>query len=133
VAIIKKKLLRVGTPKQLQTSLYGRQVEVSLRSATLDGSGRVPITQALMNDLAVEISAMEGVGDVSVAENRLYISMDEPDEVTPSVIRCLVLRGLDITKVAEVEYSLERAYLDLVARADGRAIESKTERRGVAA
>ena len=134
VAIIKKKLLRVGTPKQLQTSLYGRQVEVCLRSVTVDGStGRVDISQEQMNDLAVDISAMEGVGDLSVVENRLYISMDEPEEITPSIVRCLVLKGFDVTRVAEVEHSLERAYLDLIARADGRAIDGKGNRRGAAA
>ncbi len=114
VAIIKKRLLRVGTPRQLQTSLYGRQVEVCLGST--EGEG--PLTLHTMNDLAVEISAIAGVGDVSVVENRLYISMEEPEHVTPPVVRFLVMKGMDITRVAEVEHSLERAYLDLVSRPD---------------
>ena len=36
----------------------------------------------------------------------------------PDIVRMLVLQGADVIRVAEVEHSLERAYLDLVARQD---------------
>ena len=70
-----------------------------------------------MNDLAVLLSSVAGVGDVSVSEDRLLVSMDEPDQVTPGIVRLLVKEGVDILRVAEIEHSLERAYLDLVTRA----------------
>ena len=135
VAIIKKKLLRMGTPKQLQTSLYGRQVEIRFTpGSTPDGSGPGPgvLSLDLMNDIAVEISSIRGVGDVSVVESRLYVSMDEPERTTPEVVRCLVVKGMDITRVAEVEHSLERAYLDLVTRADLLAKEAPMSTREAA-
>ncbi len=69
-----------------------------------------------MNDIAVSVSAMDGVGDVSVSGNRLLVSLLDPDEVTPRLVRFLVSEGVDVRRVAEVEHTLEMAYLDLVAR-----------------
>jgi ABC-2 type transport system ATP-binding protein len=121
VAIIKRTLLRVGTPRQLQTSLYGRQVEVRVGNlAALTGDGYLDPTEGnwVMNDLAVKVAAFDGVGDVAVSGERLLVSMEDPDRTTPHVVRWLVNRGVDVVRVAEVEHSLERAYLDLVARQD---------------
>jgi hypothetical protein len=58
------------------------------------------------------------VGDVVVAGERLLVSMPDPEAITPRVVRELVLRGADVSRVAEVEYPLETAYLDLVSRYD---------------
>jgi hypothetical protein len=71
-----------------------------------------------MNDLAVLTSTIRGVGDVVVSGESLLVSMDEPEETTPKVVRALVECGIDIVRVAEVEHTLERAYLDLIARQD---------------
>jgi ABC-2 type transport system ATP-binding protein len=143
VAIIKRTVLRSGTPKQLQTSLYGRQVEIrignpemplqAVRESGLPGApseaGHAsPIDFAIatldtfepntMNALAVLVSSVPGVGDVSVTGDRLFVSMDDPDRLTPGIVKLLVQHDMEIVRVAEVEYSLERAYLDLVARQD---------------
>src|SRR5439155_13691259 len=107
VAIIKRTVLRMGTPKQLQTSLYGRQVEfrfqspvgaplVGARFASSNIGGAppghplgVPLQEGAqrINDLAVLVSSVSGVGDVSVVEDRLLVSMDDPDRVTPGIVR----------------------------------------------
>jgi hypothetical protein len=71
-----------------------------------------------MNDLAVLASTVRGVGVVVVAGERLLVSMLDPDAITPHVVRELVLRGADLSRVAEVEYPLEMAYLDLISRYD---------------
>ena len=42
--------------------------------------------------------------------------MHDPDLATPSVVRTLVAQGAAIQRVAEVEHTLEMAYLDLVSR-----------------
>lgn len=121
VAIIKKTLLRVGTPHQLQTSLYGRQVEILVSNPHHDSGGRSRANEdgpKSMNDLAVSLTAIEGVGDVSVADNKLLVSMEEPEKITPHIVSLLVREGMDIVRVAEIEHSLERAYLDLIARQD---------------
>jgi ABC-2 type transport system ATP-binding protein len=119
VAIIKKTALRVGTPRELQRSLYGRQVEFQIADPLPDFGDEIVLDEVLgrtMNDLALLVAPMPGVGDVGVSNDRLLVSMLDPDEVTPRIVRALVEHGADIVRVAEVEHTLERAYLDLVAR-----------------
>ena len=125
VAIIKRTLIRVGTPRDLQRSLYGRHVEIRIGNALLGGDDRYGNSTGpyvgespTMNDLAVFITTLDGVGDVVVSANRLVVSTMDPDEVTPRLVSALVMQGAQILRVAEVEHTLERAYLDLIARHD---------------
>ncbi len=121
MAIIKRNLIRVGTPRELQRSLYGRHVEIRIGNPMPDrGDGFYPGEGegVTMNDLAVFVSNLDGVGDVVVSADRLVVSTMEPDEVTPRMVNALVMQGAEILRVAEVEHTLERAYLDLVARHD---------------
>jgi ABC-2 type transport system ATP-binding protein len=133
VAIIRTTTLRVGTPRELQQSLYGRQVEIRIANPLHDGGEGVWLDGALgrtMNDLALLVTPIQGVGDVGVTGDKLLVSMLDPDEVTPKVVRALIQHGVDVIRVAEVEHTLEGAYLDLIARqesaerrADGRPKE----------
>lgn len=117
VAIVRGKLLRVGTPRDLQRSLYGRHVEVKIGNALPDFGGEFRSSEGLtMNDFAISIALLPGVGDVVVVEDSLLIAMLDPDYATPAVVRALVSQGADIQRVAEVERTLEMAYLDLVSR-----------------
>lgn len=121
VAIIKRALIRVGTPRELQQALYGRKVEIRVSNAVhgfFDPDGPQVGGEIDMNDLAVLAASMRGVGDVAVVGDRLLVSMLDPEAVTPHVVRELVLCGADVSRVAEVEYPLETAYLDLVSRYD---------------
>jgi ABC-2 type transport system ATP-binding protein len=135
VAIIKKTLLRVGTPRDLQRALYGRHVEVRITNADPDPGGdawRDEGDGTTMNDLAVMVATLEGVGDVVVAGDRLLISTMDPEEVTPYVVRALVTVGVDIVRVAEVEHTLERAYLDLVSRSDPLEVDEDAPQQRIA-
>ena len=121
VAIIKRALIRVGTPRELQQALYGRKVEIHVTNAVpgyYGPDGYVASEEMTMNDLAILAASLPGVGDVVVAGERLLVSMPDPEAITPRVVRELVLRGADVSRVAEVEYPLETAYLDLVSRYD---------------
>ncbi|HET6260875.1 MAG TPA: ABC transporter ATP-binding protein [Chloroflexia bacterium] len=121
VAIIKRALIRVGTPRELQQALYGRKVEICITNAVsaFYGPDGYEVSEGMtMNDLAILAASLPGVGDVVVAGERLLVSMPDPEAITPRVVRELVLRGADVSRVAEVEYPLETAYLDLVSRYD---------------
>jgi hypothetical protein len=80
-----------------------------------------------MNDFALLVARMRGVGDVAVSGSRLLVSMLDPDDYTPDIVRMLVLQGADVLRVAEVVHTLERAYLDLVARQD--QIDAEADRK----
>jgi len=130
VAIIRTTALRIGTPRELQQSLYGRQVEIRIANPSPDGRDGVWIDAVLgrtMNDLALLVAPIRGVGDVAVSGDRLLVSMLDPDEVTPRVVRTLIQHGVDVMRVAEVEHTLEGAYLDLIARLE--SAERKTDMR----
>jgi ABC-2 type transport system ATP-binding protein len=117
VAIIKRTLLRVGTPRDLQRALFGRQIEIRVANVPIGYvDGYLELEAPTMNDLAVMLAALPGVGDVGVAGDRLLVSTMDPEEVTPALVRLLVNQGAEVLRVAEVEHSLEAAYLDLVAR-----------------
>lgn len=129
VAIIKQTLIKVGTPRELQRALYGRKVEIQVTNSRPDYSGE-PDDAApgvTMNDLAVLVAMLEGVGDVVAAGDTLLVSMLDPDLITPRVVRALVLYGAELLRVAEVEYPLERAYLDLVSRQETSGAPSVSE------
>lgn len=127
VAIIKRTLIKVGTPRELQQALYGRKVEFRISNTVpcfYGPDGVEDSEEMTMNDLAIVVASVPGVGDVAVAGERLLVSMLEPDDLTPHVVRALVTAGADVQRVAEVEYPLERAYLDLVARHDTAELEA---------
>jgi ABC-2 type transport system ATP-binding protein len=122
VAIVSGTLLRLGTPRDLQLSLYSRQVAVTLASAPQP-----------LSELAGRIRALSGVGDVEVQGDSLLVSMLDPDEDTPYLIEMLVASGAKILRVAEVEHSLEKAYLDVLAGDAGtRSTQSTPSKEAVA-
>ena len=112
VAVIKGALLRVDTPGDLRRSMYSRQVEVVTRD---QGSG-IGGLELEMERLAAVVYKLHGVGEVGVDGERLLVSVMDPEEVTPDLVTALAAAGAKIVRVAEVEHTLERAYLDLVDR-----------------
>lgn len=119
VGIVRGRLLRVGTPRDLQRSLYGRHIEIRIANPEPDFGGEISSSEGqTMNDYAIGIALLPGVGDVVVAGHSLLIAMHDPDMATPAVVRVLVGQGAEIQRVAEVEHTLEMAYLDLVSRPD---------------
>jgi ABC-2 type transport system ATP-binding protein len=129
VGIVKRTLIRVGTPRELQQALYGRQIEIKIGNSLPQIGEILDLDERLgrtMNDFAILVSRMRGVGDVGVSGSRLLVSMLDPDDYTPDLVRMLVLQGADIIRVAEVVHTLERAYLDLIARQD--TIDAEADR-----
>lgn len=120
VAIIKGTLLHEDTPDGLRRALYRRQVEVRLAEAA-------PTLMHRYASIAAEVS---GVAEATAHEGRLLIAAEQP-EVTPDIVQALASRGARILRVAEVEYTLEQAYLDLVglSREDEEAEEMGADER----
>jgi ABC-2 type transport system ATP-binding protein len=47
-------------------------------------------------------------------ENKLVVTLDDPDAQNPAVVRELVGAGADVQFVGELRHSLEDVYLELV-------------------
>jgi ABC-2 type transport system ATP-binding protein len=103
VGVFKTRLLVVDTPAKLRSSVFGRKVIFHLRVAD-DG-------------MAEYVRKLAFVRDVKVVENKLVITLDDPEKCNPEVTRVLVAAGADIQFVGELRHSLEDVYLQLVKSA----------------
>ncbi len=100
VGVFKSRLLVADTPANLRTSIFGRKVVFHLRA----GDER----------LAEAVRKLPYVRDVRQVEEKLVVTLDDPEARNPEVIRCLVTAGADIQFVGELRPSLEDVYLQLV-------------------
>ncbi len=103
IAVLKTRLIAVDTPSRLRRRIFGRRTQLRLRQVTPE---MVAAVQALPPVLAVE-----------QADNQLYISLDDPDDANPLIVRRLVELGGEVQQVTEQSHSLEETYLSLVKEA----------------
>jgi ABC-2 type transport system ATP-binding protein len=100
VGVFKTRLLVVDTPANLRTSLFGRKVVFHLRASD--------------ESLAEAVRSLGFVREVKVIENKLVVTLDDPEARNPDVIRALVKAGADLQFVGELRHTLEEVYLQLV-------------------
>jgi ABC-2 type transport system ATP-binding protein len=103
IGVFKTRLLVVDTPANLRASLFGRKVVFHLRAAA-----------------EVHAAAVRKLGfahEVKRIENKLVVTMDDPEARNPDVVRALVKAGADVQFVGELRHSLEDVYLQLVKAA----------------
>jgi ABC-2 type transport system ATP-binding protein len=100
IGVFKTHLLVIGTPNQLRSQLFGRKVVFHLRRAD--------------ETLANEIKKLSFVQEARILDGKLLVTLDNPDEQNPEIIRTLVQAGADIQFVGELRHSLEDVYLKLV-------------------
>jgi ABC-2 type transport system ATP-binding protein len=103
VGVFKTRLLVVDTPSMLRTSVFGRKVIFHLRAAD--------------ESIADQIRKLPFVQEVRIVDNKLVVTLDEPETRNPEVVRSLVQAGADIQFVGELRHSLEDVYLQLVKSA----------------
>jgi ABC-2 type transport system ATP-binding protein len=100
IGVFKSRLLVVDTPEKLRQSLFGRKVVFHLREA---GDG-----------LADALRKLPFVREAKIVENKIVVTLDDPESQNPDIVRALVAAGADIRFVGELRHSLEDVYLQLV-------------------
>jgi ABC-2 type transport system ATP-binding protein len=103
IGVIKTRLLMVDTPDRLRSNLFGRKVVFHLRQA--DGA------------VAQAVAALPFVEDCSAIDNKLLVTLEDPEEHNPEIIRMLVGLGVELQFVGELRRSLEDVYLQLMKEA----------------
>ena len=103
IGVFKSHLLVVDTPARLRQTLFGRKVVFHLREAG--------------NGLVEAVSKFPFAHDVKIVENKIVVTLDDPDSQNPDIIRALVGAGADIRFVGELRHSLEDVYFQLVKQA----------------
>jgi ABC-2 type transport system ATP-binding protein len=62
-------------------------------------------------DWLPRVKVLDGVHDVSQVDDKLVVSLEDPDATNPHIIRSLVNAGADVKFVGELRHSLEDIYL----------------------
>lgn len=100
IGVFKSHLLVVDTPANLRSQVFGRKVVFHLRQA---------------NEAYVSLLRSEPfVKEVRAVDNKLVVTLDDPEGRNPGMIRLLVDAGAEIQFVGELRHSLEDVYLQLV-------------------
>lgn len=105
IGIFRTRLIEVDTPQNLRLKLFGRKVVLHLRAVDPDWLPRV--------------KALDGVYEVSQVDEKLIVSLEDPDATNPHIIRILVNAGADIKFVGELRHSLEDIYLQTIKDSQG--------------
>lgn len=100
VGIFNQKLLAVDTPLALRERLFGRKVVFHLAQ--------------LSSQMRFVVETIPGVRAVEAVENKLVVSLEEPEKLNPIITRALVDAGADILFIGEIKQSLERVYLEMI-------------------
>jgi ABC-2 type transport system ATP-binding protein len=103
IAILKTKLVAVGSPKDLELSLYNRKTIVHLQSVT--------------SAVKVAVEKLSAVKNVRTSDNKLILDIDNPEKDNPAVVRAIVGAGGDVQYVTELRSTLEDVYLKLIREA----------------
>ena len=103
IGVFKSHLLVVDTPARLRQTLFGRKVVFHLREAG--------------NGLVEAVSKFAFAHDVKIVENKIVVTLDDPDSQNPEIIRALIGAGADLRFVGELRHSLEDVYFQLVKQA----------------
>jgi ABC-2 type transport system ATP-binding protein len=100
IGVFKSRLLVVDSPANLRTSIFGRKVVFHLRVAD--------------QNFAAALRMLSFAREIKIVENKIVITLDNPEVQNPEVVRALVGMGADIQFVGELRHSLEDVYLQLV-------------------
>jgi ABC-2 type transport system ATP-binding protein len=100
IAVFNKQLRVVDSPDGLRKQIYGRKIVFHF---THPGRDFVNILEKSSH-----------VKEVEAFENKIVVSMDDPEIYNPEIISALVSAGAQIQFVGEIRHSLEDIYLQLV-------------------
>lgn len=103
IGVFKTQLLVVDSPAQLRAQVFGRKIVFHLRNANVN--------------LVDKLGAQPFVTEVSLIDNKIVATIDDPETYNPDLIRLLVAEGAEVQFVGELRRSLEDVYLQLVKNA----------------
>ena len=104
IAILKTKLIAVGSPEDLERGTSNRKTVVHLES---------------VNDaILAAVKKLRVVKNVRTSENKLILDVENPEKDNPELVRAVVKAGGEVQFVTELRSSLEDVYLKLIREAE---------------
>ncbi len=110
IGVFRTQLLRVDTPANLRIGLFGRGTQVRVVG---DASGWASTARSL-----------SFVRQVTSQDDRLLVTLDNPDEQNPYLVQALVMAGAQIRFVEPIAHSLEEVYLELIEDEPAAAVQN---------
>jgi len=104
IGVFKTRLLVIDSPSKLRSSLFGRKIVFHLKK----------IDEIMISS----IRKFDYVTNVNVVENKIVVTLDDPEIRNPELIKSLLDNNAELTFVGELRHSLEDVYLQLVQNAD---------------
>lgn len=101
IAVFNSRLRVVDTPSGLRQQMYGRQVVIHLADENAE-----PFVTA--------VADCDFINQTQAVDNKLVLTLDDPETYNPELVRLLVNAGANIRFVGELRHSLEDIYLHLV-------------------
>jgi len=99
VGVLANRLVAVGSPTELRSSVWGSATVVRLAEVT---------------DPVEEAARKAGSGDIGVAGNDLTVPVADPERDNPELVRAIVEAGGQVQFVTKSVPTLEEAYLRLI-------------------
>ncbi len=109
IGVFRTQLLRVDSPINLRTGLFGRGTQVRVVG---DASS-----------WAATARSLSFVRQVTSQDDRLLVTLDNPDEQNPHLVQALVTVGAQIRFVEPIAHSLEEVYLELIEDEPATAVQ----------
>ena len=103
IAILKTRLIAVGSPEDLEKSTTIRKTVVHL--------------ERISDVVLSAVKKLSVVKNVRTTENKLILDMDDPEKENPQLVRTIVMAGGNVQYVTELKSSLEDVYLKLIREA----------------
>ena len=100
IGIFKTRLITVDTPENLRKNLFGRKVVIHLKQVD--------------PRWVDEVRALPFVTEAESVDSRMVVSLNDPEQNNPDIVRKLVECGADVQFVGELRHSLEDIYLQMI-------------------
>ncbi|MFH1101034.1 MAG: ABC transporter ATP-binding protein [Methanobacteriota archaeon] len=100
VALVKNRVIKIGTPKELARGLFARTIKITVNH--------------LPETLIKNIQTLPLVSNVRAEGNHLLLTVKNPEEDNPQIIAWLLKQGIQTQFISEEEYSLEDVYLKII-------------------
>jgi ABC-2 type transport system ATP-binding protein len=100
IGVFKSRLLVMDTPARLRSQVFGRKVVFHLVKAD--------------DRLAELVQALPFVNEAKAIDNKLVVTLEDPEARNPDIVRALVGAGADVQFVGELRHSLEDVYMKLM-------------------
>jgi len=104
VAILKSRLIALGSPAELERKFGPSRTEVQLES----------VSQKIVN----VVKGLKQVKGVDIEGDKLLVMTDDPEAANPAIVEAIVKQGGRVKYVTRTAYALEETYLRLVKESE---------------